>query len=322
MDATAIGGGAERESENVARMQRRRRSRSSRRERVRGQAETAERHEPPRRAGLAGDLQTARIATTRPELLSSAYSERANRALNVLLAAVALVLLSPFLVLIAFAVKLTSRGPILYGQVRVGVDRRARTERRAAVDRRNGVERRLGLDRRSRPPDRRARVSRRARVPRAAAGRRTADVGGRTFRIYKFRSMCMDAECATGAVWATRKDPRVTPIGRFLRHFRLDELPQLYNVLTGDMNIVGPRPERPSIFCRLREEIPGYSLRQRARPGITGWAQVRHTYDTCVDDVRKKVRLDLEYLQRRSFWVDLEIMARTIPVMLFKRGAC
>jgi lipopolysaccharide/colanic/teichoic acid biosynthesis glycosyltransferase len=88
------------------------------------------------------------------------------------------------------------------------------------------------------------------------------------------------------------------------------------------MNIVGPRPERPSIFGRLREEIPEYSLRQRARPGITGWAQVKHTYDSCLDDVRKKVLLDLEYLQRRNLWVDLQIMARTIPVMLFKRGAC
>ncbi|MDQ3996502.1 MAG: sugar transferase, partial [Gemmatimonadota bacterium] len=135
----------------------RRRSRSSRRERVRGHAETAEtaetaeRREPPRLArdvDDARDPQGAVTAASPPGLLSNAYSERANRALNVLLAAVALVLLSPFLILIAFAVKLTSRGPILYAQVRVGVDRRARTERRAAADRRNGGERRLGLDRR------------------------------------------------------------------------------------------------------------------------------------------------------------------------------
>jgi lipopolysaccharide/colanic/teichoic acid biosynthesis glycosyltransferase len=131
----------------------------------------------------------------------------------------------------------------------------------------------------------------------------------------------VNAECGTGAVWATRNDPRVTPVGRFLRACRLDELPQLYNVLRGDMNIVGPRPERPSIFCRLREAIPEYPLRQRARPGITGWAQVKHCYDTCIDDVKKKVHFDLEYLQRRNLWIDLQIMARTIPVMLLKRGA-
>jgi lipopolysaccharide/colanic/teichoic acid biosynthesis glycosyltransferase len=141
------------------------------------------------------------------------------------------------------------------------------------------------------------------------------------FTMYKFRTMRIDAESRTGPIWAARRDPRVTPIGGLLRACRLDELPQLYNVLKGDMNIVRPRPERPSIFCRLSTEIPEYSLRQRARPGITGWAEVRHTYVSCIDVVRQKVRFDLEYLQRRTLWVDLRIMARTIPVMLFKRGA-
>ncbi len=256
------------------------------------------------------------------EAMAAAYSERANRGLNFLLAAVAMVVLAPLFVLIALAVKLTSAGPILYTQVRVGVDRRGRGERRRRLDRRAGADRGLGMDRRERAPDRRVSSNRRAHRVRTAVGRRTADIGGHTFRIFKFRSMCLNAECASGAVWATRNDPRVTAIGRILRSCRLDELPQLYNVLKGDMNIVGPRPERPSIFSRLREEIPHYSLRQRARPGITGWAQVKHTYDSCVDDVRKKVQFDLEYLQRRSVWVDLKIMARTIPVMLFKRGAC
>lgn len=312
MDALEQRGGPERERETLERIQHfHHRSRARRVGRVRVEAAPE----------LRAEDTSADAGTVQPEVRMSEQSERAIRALNILLAAGALLLLSPLLALIALAVKLTSRGPILYTQVRVGVDRRDQIERRARADRRSGAERRVGFDRRGRPADRRMALSRRARLVRAAVGRRTADVGGHAFRIYKFRSMCVDAECGSGAVWATRNDPRVTALGRILRKSRLDELPQLYNVLKGEMNIVGPRPERPSIFCRLREEIPHYPLRQRARPGITGWAQVKHTYDTCVDDVRKKVGFDLEYLRRRSLWVDLLIMARTIPVMLFKRGA-
>jgi lipopolysaccharide/colanic/teichoic acid biosynthesis glycosyltransferase len=320
MDAAERHSGTDGGFESVARVQhihRRGRAPQLRLERAR-----AQRGDAPRPADAALDASVAETAAARPQLLSSARPERVNRALNLALAATALVVLSPLLVLIALAVKLTSRGPILYAQVRVGVDRRLPGERRTRADRRSEAARHLGLDRRRHFPNRRASAGRRARHARAPLERRTADVGGRVFRIYKFRTMCAGAECASGAVWATRNDPRVTPIGRVLRHFRLDELPQLYNVLRGDMNIVGPRPERPSIFRRLREEIPEYSLRQRTRPGITGWAQVRHKYDACIDDVRRKVCLDLEYLQRRSLWVDLQIMARTIPVMLFKRGAC
>jgi lipopolysaccharide/colanic/teichoic acid biosynthesis glycosyltransferase len=112
----------------------------------------------------------------------------------------------------------------------------------------------------------------------------------------------------------------VTLVGRFLRQYRLDELPQLINVVKGDMNIVGPRPERPSIFMQLRRDIPDYQARQYARPGITGLAQINQAYDSCVDDVRKKLQYDLEYLQRQSFWEDVKIMMKTIPVVLFKRG--
>jgi lipopolysaccharide/colanic/teichoic acid biosynthesis glycosyltransferase len=104
-------------------------------------------------------------------------------------------------------------------------------------------------------------------------------------------------------------------LGRFLRKSRLDELPQIFNVLAGDMNLVGPRPERPGIFAELRETIPNYQLRQRVMPGITGWAQVNQAYDTCVDDVRHKVNFDLEYMRHRSVKLDIRIMARTIPVM-------
>jgi lipopolysaccharide/colanic/teichoic acid biosynthesis glycosyltransferase len=138
--------------------------------------------------------------------------------------------------------------------------------------------------------------------------------------IYKFRTMRVDAEAPNGAIWATKGDPRVTRVGRVMRKYRVDELPQLFNVLRGEMNIVGPRPERPSIFSRMCDDIEEYPLRQRAKPGITGWAQVNHNYDTSVDDVRKKVRYDLEYLQRQGTREDLLIMARTLPVMIFNRG--
>src|SRR4051812_28697135 len=131
--------------------------------------------------------------------------------------------------------------------------------------------------------------------------------------------MRVDAE-QNGAVWAQQSDPRVTPIGRLLRQYRLDELPQLFNVIRGDMNIVGPRPERPTIFAELRTRIADYPVRQRARPGITGLAQVSNAYDANLDDVRAKVRYDLEYLERQSLLEDIRIMLRTVPVMLFKRG--
>lgn len=221
--------------------------------------------------------------SSRRQIRPRTRSEVLNRAVNVLLAAIALIIISPIMLLVAVAVKLTSRGPVLYSQTRVGLDRR-----RARVD--------------------------------ALYERRKQDAGGRIFTIYKFRSMHLNAEQQSGAVWATQNDPRVTPVGQFLRRVRLDELPQLVNVIKGDMNIVGPRPERPSIFARLREDITEYPLRQLARPGITGWAQINHTYDCSVDDVRTKVRYDLEYLQRQSLAEDLKIMVRTVPVMLFRKG--
>jgi lipopolysaccharide/colanic/teichoic acid biosynthesis glycosyltransferase len=210
-------------------------------------------------------------------------SETANRVANIVLASVALIALIPVFVIIAIIVKLTSPGPILYTQTRVGIDRRSR--------------RALALY------DRRAR-----------------DVGGLVFTIYKFRSMYIDAERHCGEVWATKNDPRVTPVGRFLRKSRIDELPQLWNVLKGDMNIVGPRPERPGIVVRLKEDISDYALRQRAKPGITGLAQISAAYDASIDDVRVKVRYDLEYLRRQGLVEDVRIMLKTLPVMLFKRG--
>jgi len=139
------------------------------------------------------------------------------------------------------------------------------------------------------------------------------------FRIYKFRSMRVDAE-KNGPVWATPEDARVTPIGGLLRKSRLDELPQLFNVIRGDMNIVGPRPERPKIVAEMRQAIPQYQMRQRVKPGITGWAQVNQAYDFTVDDVKRKIDYDLEYLRKQSLLEDLRIMSMTIPVVLFRRG--
>lgn len=209
-------------------------------------------------------------------------SETATRAVNVIVAFVGLIAASPLMIVVALLVRLTSRGPALYSQTRVGVDRRYT---RSDTD-----------------------------------DRRQYDQGGKPFEMYKFRSMVVDSEADGRAVWAQPKDPRVTPIGRVLRKTRLDELPQLYNVIRGDMNIVGPRPERPTIFAELRQEIPQYHMRQRVRPGITGWAQVNQAYDACLDDVRQKVSYDLEYIQRRSVIEDLRIMSMTIPVMLFRHG--
>jgi len=224
---------------------------------------------------------TARQSTR--DVRPRSRSEVLNRGVNVLIAAAALLVLAPVMFLVALAVKLSSRGPVFYSQTRVGLDRR-----RGRVD--------------------------------ALYDRRESDVGGRVFTIFKFRSMYVNAEDGRGEVWAMQQDPRVTPVGRVLRRTRLDELPQLLNVILGDMNIVGPRPERPSIFARLREDITEYPLRQRARPGITGWAQINHAYDETIDDVRTKVRYDLEYLERQSLAEDLKIMVKTVPVMLFRKG--
>ena len=178
---------------------------------------------------------------------------------------------------IAVAIRLTSRGPVIYCQTRIGIDRR----------------RHFGGNH-----------------------RRKVDYGGQPFTIYKFRTMTASGnqqEC-----WAAPGDSRTTALGRVLRKYRLDELPQLFNVLKGDMNVVGPRPEQPTIFASLREQIPAYPVRQRVRPGITGWAQINQHYDTCLEDVRRKVTYDLEYVGRSSLMEDLRIMLRTVPAVALK----
>lgn len=182
------------------------------------------------------------------------------------IAVVAFVLAIPVMLAAAAAIKLTSPGPILYRQRRVGM---------------NGVP----------------------------------------FVLYKFRSMLADAESSSGAVWAQEDDPRITPVGRWLRRLRLDELPQLLNVLKGEMSIVGPRPERPEFVRTLEEQIPFYRQRHSVRPGITGWAQVNHKYGNSLEDAVIKLEYDLYYIKNLTVSLDFVIMFQTVKIMLLTRGA-
>jgi lipopolysaccharide/colanic/teichoic acid biosynthesis glycosyltransferase len=145
--------------------------------------------------------------------------------------------------------------------------------------------------------------------------------GGRVFTLFKFRSMVSDAEARTGAVLACRGDARVTPLGRFLRKTRLDELPQLFNVLRGEMSMIGPRPERPEIAKQLTAEIPRFSRRLGAKAGLTGLAQVVQGYPDGVKGYRRKLGLDVLYIKKQSLWLDLVIALRTIAVVLSGSGA-
>jgi len=209
-------------------------------------------------------------------------SERARRLLNVIVAAIGIIITLPVMLAIAIAVKWSSLGPVFFSQTRIGIDRR----------------------RRGSAPD---------------TGTRRRDLGGHPFRILKFRTMQVQSDNTER--WASPGDARITSIGQVLRQYRVDELPQLFNVLRGEMNVVGPRPEQPAIFARLRGRIRRYSRRQVVRPGITGWAQVNLAYDQSEEDARRKLQLDLEYIGRQSTSEDLRIMMKTLPVMIGKRGA-
>jgi exopolysaccharide biosynthesis polyprenyl glycosylphosphotransferase len=186
---------------------------------------------------------------------------------NFMIAAVGLVVGSPLMLVTALAVKLSSPGPVLYRQVRVGLE-------------------------------------------------------GALFSVFKFRSMRVDAEARTGAVWAMKDDPRVTPVGRIIRKIRFDELPQIFNVLRGEMAIVGPRPERPEFVKTLSEQIRYYRQRHCVRPGITGWAQINYNYgDDHVEDTKTKLEYDLYYIKHMSFSLDAYIIFHTIKTMLLSRGS-
>ena len=144
---------------------------------------------------------------------------------------------------------------------------------------------------------------------------------GVLFTLYKLRTMHVNAEAQTGAVWARANDPRLIPFGKWIRKMHLDEVPQLWNVLKGEMSLIGPRPERPEFVSQLKAAIPDYEKRLAVKPGLTGLAQVWHKYDETIQDVRKKVKYDLLYIKKMCLWVDLRIFARTFVVVLTGRGA-
>ena len=196
----------------------------------------------------------------------SSFFRMVRRALSFLVAMVGLVIAVPLLPFIWLAVRLSSPGPALYKQIRVGR-------------------------------------------------------GGSTFYCFKFRTMRQDAEADTGATWATDDDPRITRVGKFLRTSRLDEIPQLWCVLKGDMHFVGPRPERPEFVEWLSREIPYYGVRHMVRPGITGWAQVKYKYGNTLDDAREKLQYDLFYIKNASVGLDFLILFQTIKIVLLGRGA-
>ncbi len=149
---------------------------------------------------------------------------------------------------------------------------------------------------------------------------RRVGLGGKVFNIYKFRSMCVDAEGDGKAVWATKNDPRVTRVGSFIRNTRLDELPQLWNVIKGDMSFVGPRPERPEFVEELAKEIPFYNIRHHVKPGMMGWAQLKYPYGASVQDAKNKLSYDLYYTKNHSFMMDILIVIQTVEIVLLGKG--
>jgi len=222
---------------------------------------------------------------------------RTKRLMDILLSFSALVVLLPAFAIIGICIKLDTPGPVFYRQDRVGVNRRRGDRRRTGAAPPPGT-----------PRDRRR------------TDRRGDDQAGRVFYIVKFRSMRTDAE-KSGPVWAQKNDPRVTRVGAFLRRTRLDELPQLWNILKGEMSLVGPRPERPYFVKRLQERFPGYRGRLQVPPGLTGLAQIERAYDEDVEDVRRKLAYDLFYIEHRHFLVDLKIILRTVGVVLARKGS-
>ncbi len=249
---------------------------------------------------LAEWMSRLKLEVSRKNIRCLSTSTRfAKRLLDIVVASTLLVLLSPVMLLTALAVKLTSPGPVIFRQTRVGLnlrkDRHDRRQQRGPFPT-PGERRQPGRDRR-----------RELRY-------------GREFTLYKFRTMRTDAE-KHGAQFAVKGDPRVTPIGRFMRKTRLDELPQLWNVLRGEMSMVGPRPERPVFIEKLSQEIPDYLQRLGLKPGLTGVAQIENGYDNDLESFRRKVTYDLIYLQNCCVLNDLKILFRTIRVVLTGSGA-
>jgi sugar transferase (PEP-CTERM system associated) len=201
-----------------------------------------------------------------PGCYASRFFLAYKRLASVVVSSLGMLASLPLLPFVVLAIRLSSPGPILYRQKRVGRD-------------------------------------------------------GAIFHCYKFRTMRADAEADTGPTWATDDDPRITRVGSFLRQARLDEIPQLWNVLKGDMSLVGPRPERPEFVRALGQQIPHYQLRHGVRPGITGWAQIRYKYGNSVEDAREKLRYDLFYIKNMSMGLDILVFLATVKVVLLGRGA-
>nr|WP_217917161.1 MULTISPECIES: sugar transferase [unclassified Myxococcus] len=199
------------------------------------------------------------------ELTVSPLRRTLKRGFDIAVASLLLMLSAPFLLLVAVAIKLDSKGPIFYRQERTGLF-------------------------------------------------------GSTYHLWKFRSMRTDAE-KHGAVWAKANDDRVTRVGRFIRRARIDEIPQVFNILTGDMSFVGPRPERPVFVEQLKQQIPFYGLREAVKPGLTGWAQIRYPYGASVEDARNKLEFDLYYVKNGSLFLDVGIIFHTVRHVLLGRGA-
>jgi len=206
--------------------------------------------EPVTLAAVGGGMITIGVH------LARRYFDAAKEVMDVVLGFVAAVIAFPVLVVCAVLIKLSSKGPILFTQLRVGKD-------------------------------------------------------GTIFKMYKLRTMRSDAEVGTGAVWAQKGDPRIVPLCRWMRRSHVDELPQLFNVVKGEMSLVGPRPERPEILAELEKSYPEVRERLAVRPGITGLAQIRNGYDTTVTAFRGKLLADLEYISHRKWSLELGIIART-----------
>jgi len=216
-----------------------------------------------------------------------------KRVIDIAGSTVALVLAIPVFIIIPILIRFDSPGPVFFRQQRVGKNYRRQNRRVISVD---GLENRRNGDRRKVPGS------------------------GRPFSIIKFRTMYHDAEQRTGPVWAHKNDPRITRIGSILRATRLDEVPQLLNILKGEMSLVGPRPEREFFVKKLRGVIESYDKRLLVRPGLTGLAQVEYKYDESVDDTKVKIKYDIDYIERVGILTDLKILFKTIYVVFAAKG--
>ncbi len=218
---------------------------------------------------LSGQARTSQIygmplIDIMPELMPE-WEKKLKRLMDIVVSLFLLIISLPITIITSVAIKLDSKGPVLFKQERLGQN-------------------------------------------------------GKPFNVYKFRSMIVDAEKYSGPVWSKKDDPRVTRMGRFVRKVRIDEIPQMFNVLKGEMSLVGPRPERAFFVEKLSKEIPYYRRRLKVRPGITGWAQIKHKYDETIEDVKIKLKYDLFYIENMSLRMDFKILLRTVFVVIFSKG--